>query len=85
MIYAFEHATPEDRARLAALYANGRLDGGHVTEIVDILERTGAREYTRDQARLHRDRALSELDAAGTIEREPRERLEEIINSVISA
>ena len=43
------------------------------------------REYTRDQARLHRDRALSELDAAGTIERGSRERLEEIINSVISA
>jgi geranylgeranyl diphosphate synthase, type I len=85
VIYAFEHATPEDRARLSALYANGSLDAGHVTEIVEILERTGAREYTRDQARLHRDRALSELDAAGTIEREPRQRLEEIINSVINA
>jgi geranylgeranyl diphosphate synthase type I len=85
VIYAFEHATPEDRARLSALYGNGSLAGNHVAEIVEILERAGAREYTRDQAVLHRDRALGELDAAGTIERAPRERLEEIIRSVISA
>jgi len=43
-----------------------------------------------DQARvgppdLDRDRALAALDAAGTLEREPRERLEEIVRSVISA
>ncbi|HYK96568.1 MAG TPA: polyprenyl synthetase family protein [Candidatus Dormibacteraeota bacterium] len=85
VIYAFERATPEDATRLRALYANGRLLPEHVDEIVDILERSGAREYTRDQARLHRDRALAALDAAGTLEREPRERLEEIVRSVISA
>jgi geranylgeranyl diphosphate synthase, type I len=85
VIYAFEHVVPDDRARLAALYRNGSLADEHVAEIVEILERAGAREYTRDQALLHRDRALAELDAAGTIQREPRERLEEIIRSVISA
>jgi geranylgeranyl diphosphate synthase type I len=85
IIYAFEHGTDGDRARLTALYANGRLTPQHVAEIVAILERTGAREYTRDQARLHRDRALAALDAAGTLEREPRERLEEIVRSVINA
>jgi geranylgeranyl diphosphate synthase type I len=85
VIYAFERAARADRERLAALYANGRLTPEHTTEIVEILERTGAREYTRDQARLHRDRALAALDAAGTLEREPRARLEEIITSVISA
>jgi geranylgeranyl diphosphate synthase, type I len=85
VIYAFEHAAPDDAVRLRALYANGRLLADHVVEIVAILERSGAREYTRDQARLHRDRALAALDAAGTLEREPRERLEEIVRSVISA
>jgi geranylgeranyl diphosphate synthase type I len=85
VIYAFEHATPEDRDRLAALYANGNLRPDHTAEIVEILERSGAREYTRDQARLHRDRALEALAAAGTLEREPRARLEEIVTSVISA
>jgi len=85
VIYAFERAAPRDRERLAALYSSGSLETRDVGEIVAILERTGAREYTRDQARLHRDRALAELDAAGTIEREPRARLQEIITSVISA
>jgi geranylgeranyl diphosphate synthase type I len=85
VIYAFEHASAADRARLSELYANGRLQPDHVGEIVAILERAGARDYTRDQAGLHRDRALASLDAAGTIEREPRERLQEIIRTVISA
>jgi len=85
VIYAFEHASRQDRERLVALYANGSLAPDHTAEIVAILERTGARTYTRDQARLHRDRALAALDAAGTVERAPRERLEEIIRSVISA
>ena len=85
VIYAYEHGTDDDRVRLAALYANGHLTPEHVAEVMAILERTGAREYTRDQARLHRDRALAALDAAGTLEREPRERLEEIVRSVISA
>ena len=47
--------------------------------------RTGAREYTRDQARLHRDTALRELDAAGVVHPDARARLEEIIVSVIAA
>jgi geranylgeranyl diphosphate synthase type I len=85
VMYASEHASPDDRARLVALYAQDSLAPEHVTEIVAILERAGAHEYTREQARLHRDRALAELAAAGTIEREPRARLEEIIRSVISA
>jgi geranylgeranyl diphosphate synthase, type I len=85
VIYAFEHATPADRARLSALYAGRRVNGRGVAELTSILESCGAREYTRDQARLHRDRALAELDAAGVVEREARDRLQEIIVSVISA
>ena len=50
-----------------------------------ILERTGARAYTRDQARRYRDEALAELDAAGVLEPAAREHLEGIIVSAISA
>ena len=86
MIYAFEHADARGPRRASPRSTRTAASTAeHVAEIVAILERTGAREYTRDQARLHRDRALAALDAAGTIEREPRERLEEIIRSVISA
>jgi geranylgeranyl diphosphate synthase type I len=85
VIYAFEHAGPDDRARLGELYARRRIDARGVAEIVAILERVGAREFTRDEARLHRDRALAELDAAGVVEPEARARLQEIVVSVISA
>ena len=85
VIYAFEHAGPEDRARLAALYADHAPTATTVSEIVEILERTGAKDYTRTQARLHRDRALAELDAAGVVLPEARARLEEIIVRVIAA
>ena len=50
-----------------------------------ILERTGARDYTRDQAHRYRDEAIAELDAAGVVQPEAREALESIIVRVISA
>ena len=85
VIYAFEHAGPEDRARLATLYATESPGPEDLAEAVAILERTGARDYTRDQAARYRDDALRELDAAGVVRTEARQRLEEIIRSVISA
>ena len=56
-----------------------------VDEVVHLLERTGARAFTRDEARRHRDQALAELDAAGVVRPAARQRLEEIIVWVISA
>jgi geranylgeranyl diphosphate synthase type I len=85
VIYAYEHAGPEDRQRLAALYASAEPDADRVAEIVAILERTGARAYTRDQARRYRDEALAELAAAGSVSPSAREHLEGIIVSVINA
>jgi len=85
VIYAFEHAGPEDRERLTALYAPAEPTPEAVAEIVEILERTGAREYTRDEARRYRDEALAELDAAGVVRPEARARLEQIMLSVITA
>ena len=85
VIYAYEHAGPEDRERLAELYSMPDPGGSDVEEIIAILERSGAREYTRDQARNYRDQALQELDAAGVVHADAREHLREIIVSVISA
>jgi geranylgeranyl pyrophosphate synthase len=53
--------------------------------VIAILERTGARDFTRTEARRHRDEALAELDAVGVVDPEARARLEEIIVSVIAA
>jgi geranylgeranyl diphosphate synthase type I len=85
VIYAWEHAGPEDRERLASLSAIQDPTAGEIAEIIAILERTGARDYTRDQARRYRDEALAELDAAGVVQPAARARLEEIIVSVIAA
>ena len=85
VIYAHEAAGPEDRARLAELYASPGPGSDEVDEIVAILERTGAREYTRDQARRYRDEALAELDAAGVVRPAARERLEQLIVAAINA
>ena len=85
VIYAHETAGPEDRARLQALYAAPDRTPAEVAEVVAILERTGAREYTREQARRHRDEALAELDGAGVLGAAARTRLEQIIVGVIDA
>jgi geranylgeranyl diphosphate synthase type I len=85
VIYAVEHAGPEDRARLLELYAREAPASDELDEIVRILERVGARDYTRDTARRYRDEALAELDAAGVVAPVARARLEEIIVGVISA
>jgi geranylgeranyl diphosphate synthase, type I len=85
VIYAFQQAGPDDRARLVELYAAAAPTTEDVAEIVAMLERLGARDFTRTEARRHRDEAIAELDAAGVVDARARERLEEIIVSVISA
>jgi geranylgeranyl diphosphate synthase type I len=85
VIYAVEHAGPADRARLLELYGTPDPTPVQLAEIVDLLERLGARDHTRAEARRYRDTALAELDAAGVVRPEARARLEEIIVGVISA
>jgi geranylgeranyl diphosphate synthase type I len=85
VIYAFERAGSVDRARLAELYRVPDPSDAEVAEAVAILERVGARDYTREEARRFRDEALAELDQAGVVDPAARRKLEEIIVSVISA
>jgi geranylgeranyl diphosphate synthase type I len=85
VLYALEHADPADRDRLLAIQAAQAPTAAELAEAIAILERSGARDYTRDQAHRHRDEALAELDAAGTVDAEARAGLERIIVSVISA
>ncbi len=85
VIFALEHATPADRAHLEAVYAHPDPGVGEIAEAVAILERTGARDYTRTEARRWRDEAIAQLDAAGVVQPAARARLEQIMRSVISA
>ena len=85
VLYAFEHATPADRKRLAELHAEPEHTDAEVAEIVAIMERAGADAFTRTEARRHRDSALAELDGLAVVEPAAREKLAGIITSVISA
>ena len=85
VIYALEHAAEEDRARLLAFYADPDPRPDEITEAMRIVDRTGAQDYTRTEARRWRDEAIAELDAAGVVQPDAREKLEQIMRSVISA
>jgi geranylgeranyl diphosphate synthase type I len=85
VLYALQHGGPEDVERLRELQRIPDPTSDDVAEAVGILERSGARDYARTQARRYRDEALRELDAAGVVEVDARQRLEEIIRSVIAA
>jgi geranylgeranyl diphosphate synthase, type I len=85
VIYAYEHATGQDKARFEAFWRIEDPDAGAVSGAVDLIERLGGRDYTRDQAREHRDRALSELESAGVVDAEALESLRAIIVGAIKA
>jgi geranylgeranyl diphosphate synthase type I len=85
IIHAVEHADPADRARLLELIAGPAPSDADVAAVVAILETAGSRAYTRDQARLYRDEALTELDGLAMVDDAARDRLREIITAVISA
>ena len=85
VIYAFEHAAAEDRARLEAIWRTDIPHDGQVAEAIALIEKLGGRDYTRDQARDNRDRALSELEAAGVVDAEALQALRGIIVGAIKA
>ncbi len=95
LVWALEHASEADRARLRALYArrdepagesgaDTPLDDDAVAEVLAILERSGAREHALSEARRYRDLALAQV---ATLPCPPERRggLERLVSSVIAA
>jgi geranylgeranyl diphosphate synthase type I len=85
LIHAFEHANEAQRARLQTIWDTERPTSAEVAEAVALLEILGSRDFTRDQARHYRDRALAELAATGIVDAEALEALRGIIVGVIKA
>jgi geranylgeranyl diphosphate synthase type I len=85
MLYALEQAEPTDRDRLHAIYREESPTPADVAEAIAILERAGARDYTREMARRYRDEALAEIRGVDAIDVAARAQLEDIIVRVISA
>ena len=99
LVWALQHASAPERDRLVAIYADaagpqaadgqtpGRdlpLSDTEVAEVLEILERCGAREHTLTEARRYRDLALDHLERLPC----PPERTAELatlVRSVIAA
>ena len=85
VIYALENATDADQARLRELLAVGKPSNEDILEARALLERSGARDYTRARARAERDEALLRLELSGVVEDHALQRLRAIVESAISA
>jgi geranylgeranyl diphosphate synthase type I len=87
LIYATAQATGADGDRLRAVLAQSDIEPGEadIDDVLGILERVGAQEYTRDRARAYRDEALAEISRAGTVDGEAVDRLTQVVDSAISA
>jgi geranylgeranyl diphosphate synthase type I len=85
VIYAFDHANPQECATLERVWRTDEPQDGLVADAVALIERLGGRDYTRDQARQYRDKALLELEAAGVVDADALESLRRIILDVIKA
>ena len=93
IVWALEHASERDRERLAAIYhapdgasADGVAPVGddEVAEVLEILERSGAREHTLTEARRYRDLALGHVDTLPCAD-DRKVELTELVRSVIAA
>jgi geranylgeranyl diphosphate synthase type I len=97
VVWALEHGGPDDRDRLAAIYAPrssdgpgtdihqvAALDDDLVREVLAILERSGAREHALVEARRYRSLALDHLELLPCPD-ERRGELAELVRSVIAA
>ncbi len=99
LVWALSHAPDGDRERLREIYrpvvrsTDGRspagsddspLTAGQVGEVLEILERCGAREYALGEARRHRDLALADIERMPLSE-EVRRQLRTVVEAVIAA
>jgi len=85
VIYALERASDPERERLRDIISMSDATPADIAEARAIIDRSGAREYTRERAHAERDEALRRLETAGIVDAEPMERLRVIVISAISA
>ena len=87
LIYALTEATGPDGGRLRTILAQSEVEPSpdEVAEVQAILERVGARAYTRDRARAYRDEALAQIASMGLVDGASLERLGDVVRAAISA
>jgi geranylgeranyl diphosphate synthase type I len=93
LVWALEHASPDDLERLRRIYAGGAESNGsahdapmsdaEVDEVLAILERSGARAQALAETARYRDRALAAASLLPVPE-ERREQLAELVGGAIA-
>jgi geranylgeranyl diphosphate synthase type I len=88
LVWALEHASPADGARLREIYAGGQTVDGpmpqlQVDEVLAILDHSGAQEEALAEARRFRDIALADVDNL-PIGDERQAELRVLVSSVIA-
>jgi geranylgeranyl diphosphate synthase type I len=95
LVWAMAHATDPDRQRLTELYRTPEASAGdgagvaaigddEVAEVLEILERSGAREHSLSEARRYRDQALAHVARLPCID-DRKADIAELVRSVIAA
>ena len=61
LIYTLEHATPDIRRRIINIVKNHNTDKDRVSEVIDLVKKSGGIEYTQQKMFEYRDEALAIL------------------------
>jgi geranylgeranyl diphosphate synthase type I len=87
IIYGLQEARGDDAERLRSILARSSPEPcvDEVAEARLILERVGARQFTRSRARAYRDDALAEIASVKLFDDEAMGRLRDIVLAAISA
>lgn len=87
LLFGLEQAEGADGQRLRSILVESKsgVNAPQTAEARSILERVGARDYTREQAQTHRDAALREIGSVNLIDAEAVDRLDHIVRAAISA
>ena len=83
MVYAMSEATGDDKRLLLDVYGKDQVDDDDVDAVLNIMDRVRAKEYARELAAEHRDRAM---EAVASVELAPHARrdLEEISDFLLA-
>jgi len=65
VVYAFDNAGPATRAKLATIYGDSALEPGLVDEVLEILEQSGAREFSQTLSDEQAEKSLLAIQGQG--------------------
>ncbi len=65
VVYAFDNAGPATRAKLGKIYGDSALEPGLVDEVLEILEQSGAREFSQTLSDEQAEKSLLAIQGQG--------------------